>query len=40
MTNFIMVLGYLGLYLIAGFIVLFVAHKMEQADVKRFRRGH
>jgi len=35
-----MVLGYLGLYLIAGFIVLFISAKLEQADVKRFRRGH
>ena len=39
MTNFMMVLGCLSLYLIAGFIVLFIAHKLEQADVKRFRRG-
>ena len=40
MTNFIMVLGYLSLYLIAGFIVLFISAKLGQADVKRFRRGH
>ena len=39
MTNFIMVLGYLSLYLIAGFIVLFISAKLEQVDVKRFRRG-
>jgi hypothetical protein len=39
MTNFIMVLGCLSLYLIAGFIVLFISVKLEQVDVKRFRRG-
>jgi hypothetical protein len=40
MTNFIMVLGYLSLYLIAGFVVLFISAKLEQAEVKRFRRGY
>jgi hypothetical protein len=39
MVNFIMVLGYLSLYLIAGFVVLFISVKLEQVDVKRFRRG-
>ena len=39
MVNFMMVLGCLSLYLIAGFIVLFISAKLEQADIKRFRRG-
>ncbi len=39
MVNFIMVLGYLSLYLIAGFIVLFISAKLEQSDMKRFKRG-
>ncbi len=39
MVNFIMVLGCLSLYLIAGFIILFISAKLEQVDVKRFGRG-
>lgn len=38
-TNFMMVLGCVSLYLIAGFIVLFISAKLEQAEVKIFRRG-
>ena len=40
MTNFVMVLGCLSLYLIAGFIVLFISAKLEQAEVMKFRRGY
>jgi len=39
MTNFMMVIGYLSLYLLVGFICLLIASRLEQAESRKYRRG-